>query len=180
MLLKFYKNIIIEEILTRKGVANVRNFNVFALLVVAANFKHQSSLIGLNFTLRDLLHNVAHCLRHALLLLCFWLEKRVQHSYALREHCYFQFLLLFEVINKLAKGHFTSHFKTIPQSPCLFVVLLLLGSSRLRKCYQRKGNIDKSVLVSFDVIESKIIRVFIIYKICLIFFDNSLFLHTLE
>lgn len=109
-----------------------------------------------NLSLRHTTHNFGHGHRHALLEFGFRLEKRIQHADALRDHRDFQLVDVFEVLEKLLECHLAIDLKSIPQSPLLVVIFLVLGALRLRECAQRQCEVDEAILVAIKSLEAKI------------------------
>lgn len=143
-----------HSLLRRQRVANVRNFNVFVVFVIAADLEHQGAFVGGDGTLRNLLHNLLHVHRHALKKLRLRLEERVEHANALRDHRDVELVSVLEVLEELGERHRTLHLKTIPQCPSGLVVFLFLGARWLREGDEGKGEVNEAVLVAFELGEA--------------------------
>lgn len=132
-------------------VLDIRHLNVIAVLIVAAHLEHERRDVRLDLLLRHLLHHLRHGQLHALLTLGLGHEERVQHRDALRQHRDLQLVLRLEVVEEFGQRHFALQLEAVPERPLVRVVLLGERLDRFGAREHRQGQIEKVVLVAFDV-----------------------------
>ena len=74
-----------------------------------------------------------------------------EHADTLTDHCHVKLMLLSERLHDLLERRVIVKLKTIPQSPLGVPVFGLLGCDRLRESKEGQGEVNKAVLVIFQL-----------------------------
>lgn len=79
-------------------------------------------------------------------------ERGPQHGNTLRNHLYFQLVVLLEPIQELLQRRIGLNLKPVPQSPLSLPILLLRRCNRLRETEEGQSQIHETVLVVLKLV----------------------------
>ena len=142
----------LSELIGRELVSDVGHVDVFALVIVAAQLKHERAHMTLDWLAGDMSLDLWDRKVQSLFLFGLLEGAWVVNARTLCDHIHLQVVCVLEVVKQLFQGHVLVDLEPVPQGPLTTLEVLPGGGQRLWEGKQRQRQVDEAVLEALKLL----------------------------